>query len=250
MLAKICINNKEYTCNLNEGIDISIPISHGEDNLAAWYIPKPNISPVKTENWTGSVKAGNSVNFNNIQFNPHAHGTHTECIGHITKEFYNVSEELKNHFFICEIVSIQPSKKEEDWVITKKDILQLKLKTKAQQAIAIRTLPNNNSKKNKNYNHSSWTYINQEAMEHIVDLGIEHLLIDTPSVDKEKDNGQLLAHKAFWNYPKLNRKHCSITEFIYIDDAIEDGTYLLNLQVAPFNNDASPSRPVLYRLKN
>ena len=57
MLAKICINKKEYTCNLNEGIDISIPISHGEDNLEAWYIPKPNISPVKTENWTGSVKA-------------------------------------------------------------------------------------------------------------------------------------------------------------------------------------------------
>jgi hypothetical protein len=27
--------------------------------------------------------------------------------------------------------------------------------------------------------------------------GIQHLLIDLPSVDKEKDEGKLLAHKAF-----------------------------------------------------
>jgi hypothetical protein len=34
----------------------------------------------------------------------------------------------------------------------------------------------------------------------------------------------------------------------YIDDAIADGPYLLNLQVAPFVIDAAPSRPILLPL--
>ncbi len=87
-------------------------------------------------------------------------------------------------------------------------------------------------------------------MEYLVELGIEHLLIDLPSVDKEKDNGALLAHKTFWNYDGELRKSATITEFIFVPNHILDGTYFLNLQVAPFENDASPSRPVLYKIKN
>ena len=78
--------------------------------------------------------------------------------------------------------------------------------------------------------------------------GVEHLLIDLPSVDKERDAGALLAHRAFWNVDGKMRKQATITEFIYVSNTIEDGTYFLNLQVAPFENDASPSRPVLYKI--
>ena len=74
------------------------------------------------------------------------------------------------------------------------------------------------------------------------------MLIDTPSVDREKDDGKLLAHKAFWNYPSKPRLTATITEFIYLENYISDGSYLLNLQIAPFHNDASPSKPVLYKM--
>ena len=77
---------------------------------------------------------------------------------------------------------------------------------------------------------------------------MQHLLIDLPSVDKEKDDGALLAHKAFWNIPQGPRKNATITEFVYVKNTIKDGPYVLNLQVAPFKNDASPSRPVLYEI--
>ena len=83
----------------------------------------------------------------------------------------------------------------------------------------------------------------------IRELGVEHLLIDLPSVDKEKDDGKLLAHKAFWNFNSEVRLNATITEFIYVPDSITDGAYFLNLQVAPFENDASPSRPVLYKIE-
>jgi len=75
-------------------------------------------------------------------------------------------------------------------------------------------------------------------------------LVDMPSVDREEDQGKLLAHHAFWNYPKQPRMHATITEMIYADSSIADGMYMLNLQVASFRNDAAPSRPVLYRLLN
>jgi hypothetical protein len=37
----------------------------------------------------------------------------------------------------------------------------------------------------------------------------------------------------------------TITELVYVKDEIPDGRYDLNLQTAPFVNDATPSRPLL-----
>ena len=88
----------------------------------------------------------------------------------------------------------------------------------------------------------------REGAKFLREIGVKHLLIDLPSVDKEKDDGKLGAHKAFWNYPDAIREDATITEFIYVSNKIKDGHYLLNLQIAPFHNDASPSKPVLYKL--
>ena len=52
---------------------------------------------------------------------------------------------------------------------------------------------------------------------------------------------------AFWNTKGVIRQYATITEFIFVNNSIGDGTYFLNLQIAPFENDASPSRPVLYK---
>ena len=58
-----------------------------------------------------------------------------------------------------------------------------------------------------------------------------------------------MAHNAFWNTSGQIRKDATITEFIFIENTIKDGRYILNIQVAPFENDASPSRPVLYKIE-
>ena len=78
---------------------------------------------------------------------------------------------------------------------------------------------------------------------------VKHLLIDLPSIDKEKDEGALLAHKAFWNYPVTPRLDAFITELIYVPNEIKDGLYLLNIQIAPFETDAAPSRPILFKIQ-
>ena len=73
-------------------------------------------------------------------------------------------------------------------------------------------------------------------------------MIDTPSLDKEEDNGELAAHHAWWNYPESPRLDATITELIYVDNTIKDGLYFTNLQLAAFENDASPSRPLIFEL--
>lgn len=243
-----------YQVDLSTPLDISLPITSDGKNPIAWYQNQPEISPVTMGDWIGKVSEGkSSTNFNNIFFNPHAHGTHTECLGHITREFYSVNQALKQFFFMAELVSVQPKLRNEDLVITKNQI-EKALNGKKPEAIVIRTLPNLEAKKHVNYSNTNPPYLLEEAATFIREIGIKHLLIDLPSVDREEDEGKLLSHKAFWNVKDVNqvnedaRFECTITELIFVSDTISDGTYLLNLQITSFENDASPSKPVLYSL--
>ncbi len=247
MLTKIKTNNRIYRIDLSKQIDISIPIGGDEGNLSAWGHGDPSISPFKQGLSTISVAEGAAVNFNDISFNPHAHVTHTECVGHITKESQSVNRQLANYFFLAELVTIAPEKYQDDFVISRKQ-LQYAFGTKKRDALIIRTLPNLKEKMNRNYSGTNPPYLLEQTARFIVDRNIDHLLVDLPSVDKESDNGALLAHKAFWDVEGNIRLHATITEFIFVPNSVEDGTYFLNLQVAPFENDASPSRPVLYEI--
>ncbi|WP_299312504.1 cyclase family protein [uncultured Aquimarina sp.] len=246
MITNIDYKSITYKVDLSHPLDISIPLRATNENVNAWYIPAPKIEPVTDGDWIGKVSEGASTNFNNIYFNPHGHGTHTECVGHITKEFYSINQTLKQFFFTAELVTINPEKRGNDFVITKNQI-----KTTLQsypRALIIRTLPNMEEKRNKQYSHTNWPYLSEEAAIYIKERGIDHLLIDLPSVDKEKDDGKLLAHKAFWNHPEAPRLEATITEMIFVKNEILDGNYILNLQIASFENDASPSKPILYKI--
>jgi len=249
VLAKI--NNFEI--DLSKPIDISIPLTNTDENPIAWYIEKPSIEPVIFGDWIGKVSEGkSSTNFNNIFFNPHGHGTHTECLGHITNDFYSINQSLKQFFFFAKLITVEPEKIGEDFVITKEQIASLI--TEKTEALIIRTLPNQLEKKSRKYSNTNPPYLSEDAAIFIRESEIQHLLIDLPSVDKEHDEGKLLAHKAFWNVKdthNLNpdaRFSATITEMIYVSDEIEDGDYILNLQIASFENDASPSKPILYKI--
>lgn len=248
-------NFNNFKVDFSKPLDISITLTNTDENPIAWYIEKPMIEPVRFGDWVGKVSEGSSsTNFNNILFNPHGHGTHTECLGHITKEFYSINQSLKTFFFLAELVSVEPELQGEDLVITKAHI-EKALSGKIQEAIVIRTLPNKNEKCSKKYSNTNPPYLDEKASEFIRESGIKHLLIDLPSVDKEHDEGKLLAHKAFWNVKDVNnlnadaRLDATITEMIFVPDEIHDGSYLLNLQIASFENDASPSKPVLYKIQ-
>lgn len=248
MIATISINETEIQVNLDKPIDISMPIHHGKDNPSAWYVDAPVIEPVRTDQFTGAVAEGGSVNFRNILFNPHGNGTHTECVGHISTTVHSINQVLKNFHFLARLISITPTKLNNgDQIITSKQVFE-KLGDSTPQAIIIRTLPNTDRKLSKQYSNTNPPYIEPKAMTELIKRGIQHFLIDLPSVDRELDEGVLAAHHAFWEHPDHSNLERTITELIYVPNRIKDGSYLLNLQIAPFENDASPSKPILYEV--
>ena len=250
MKAKI----QNFEIDLSKPLDISIPLTNTDANPIAWYLEKPIMEPVVFGDWIGKISEGSSTNFNNISFNPHGHGTHTECLGHITKEFYSINTCLKQFFFFAKLISVQPELQHDDLVISKIQI-ENALNGSSPEALVIRTVPNNSDKLSKKYSNTNPPYLSEDAAIFIRKNGIQHLLIDLPSVDKEEDGGELLAHKAFWNVKNGNelnsdaRLDCTITEMIFVSNQILDGSYILNLQIASFENDASPSKPILYQVQ-
>lgn len=255
MKTTLSISNQTYAVDFSQPIDISIPLTNTDENPIAWYLDKPSIEPVRMGDWVGKVSEGqSSTNFNTIAFNPHGHGTHTECLGHITREFYSINDTLKTFVFLAQVLTVTPERQEDgDAVITLTQI-QRQWNEQEQTAVVLRTLPNQDNKKHSKYSHTNPPYLAADAAAFLREKGIKHLLIDLPSVDKEKDGGQLAAHKAFWNVKNVNQVNddaqfdATITELIYVADEVVDGMYILNIQIASFVNDASPSKPVLYQI--
>ena len=177
MKATIKHKKESYSVDLSAPLDISIPLTGDVSNVNAWYIAQPRIEAHREGDFVGKVTEGASTNFNDIWFNPHAHGTHTECVGHITEEFHSVNQNLKKYFFLAEVITIAPEKQKEDFVISKKQ-LQYALRNTKAEAVVIRTIPNLREKLSKQYSNSNPPYILEEAAKYLVELGVEHLLID------------------------------------------------------------------------
>jgi kynurenine formamidase len=121
--------------------------------------------------------------------------------------------------------------------------------------LIIRTLPNDESKKQRAYMEKPAPFFSTEAMHYIAEKGVRHLLVDIPSIDRAFDEGRLSNHRIFWKVAPAGHAineasliHNTITEMIYVPNEIRDGAYLLNLQIAPFAADASPSRPILFKI--
>ena len=249
MIATIFHLGKEYKIDFFKPIDISIPLSTRKDCVSAWYVEPMKLEPVRMGDWVGDVNQGAGVNFRNVSFNPHGNGTHTECVGHISKEFVTINESLKRFLFVAELITVLPTQLDNgDFVITKKQMELCLDGAVNTEALVIRTLGNSQAKLSYQYSNTNPPYMLKEAIEFLNEMKVQHLLIDMPSIDKEVDGGKLESHHAFWNYPNDTQFHKTITEMIYVANEINDGTYILNFQIAPFENDASPSKPILYKV--
>lgn len=246
MIAELLIQDTKWRVDLSKPIDLSIPVAGAPASVTAWYVKPPEFNPVQMGDWTGRVAKGAGVNFNNVFFNPHGHGTHTECFGHISLEEQSVNRLFKDFFSLALLHTVSPVSVA-DPVIGIEALNGIQWED-ACTSLIIRTLPNGDWKKTRHYSGTDPAYLSCAFVSEILHRGIRNLLIDTPSVDREKDGGKLSAHHLFWNYPEHPAAERSITELIYAGNEVQDGKYLLNLQVAAFENDAAPSRPLLFSL--
>ncbi len=239
---------KQFSADLAHPISLAIPVRDGLENPNCFWAPPVEFAPVRAGDFVGSTAEGGVVNFFNVRLNPHGNGTHTECVGHIARERFVLPDALGQFHFLAKLVSIWPRRTDDgDRVIFREQLEEIFSENEA-EALIIRTLPNDASKLTRQYSGTNPPYLHHEAAQFLADAGLEHLLLDLPSVDREEDGGLLLAHKAFWKYPFATRTSATITELVFVPDSAADGLYLLNLQVPNFELDAAPSQPILYPL--
>lgn len=244
---RVLLNEREF--ELTNPLDISIEFHSGFGQVNAFHAPPFRISPVNEGDFIGSTKLGGVVNFMNFQCNPHGNGTHTECVGHIAKEDFYANECIKEIFYTAELISIYPTLLENGDKVIDVNHLESMISEKS-DGLIIRTLPNDDEKRERQYSSTNPVYLTPMAMNFIAKRGYNHLLVDIPSVDREEDGGKLECHKLFWNYPENPQTYKSITELIYVPNEVKDGLYLVQNQIMNIRLDAVPSRPLLYRLTN
>ena len=263
MKAKISFKTIDFEVNFSKGNDISIPINFNGEQPNTYGVDIATSKPYQDGQFIGDTRKGGPCNFETYSFTPHCNGTHTECIGHITNERVSVLTSLDQEMIPATLVSVTPRNttenynpdlNKEDLVITKEDLeLQLKDMNPAfLQALIVRTIPNLENKKSRDYMKVSPAFFSIDAMQYIVSLGVVHLLVDTPSVDRLLDDGHLSAHNIFWETKgkefNPNTQNKTITEMIFVPSSLEEGPYLLNLQIPAFISDAAPSRPIIYKI--
>jgi arylformamidase len=252
------------------GHDLSIPLAFDAAQPVFFGAPPASSAAIEAGSFVGDVQRGGSCNCSTYTLTPHSNGTHTECVGHITRERLSVRELASEHLSAALLVSVEPVPSQRTSEISDPAPLPGdRLITRAAlaaavgqhdlshyRALVVRTLPNDEAKLRRNYDVGEPApYFSADAMCWIVARGVTTLVVDLPSIDRANDQGRLTTHRIFWGLPaggkaaaQATRRNATLTELAFIDDSIADGPYLLNLQVAPFVADAAPSRPILLPL--
>ncbi len=269
----------EVRIDLSRPISLAIALDFSDRQPRHFGAPQAVSRPFAVPGFSGSVEHGASCNCQTLTLIPHCNGTHTECVGHLTREPLDAHRVAPLGFIPAMLVSIEPvnatTSRETtdptphagDQLITRHALERGWRAARAEtpraeasppfepRALVIRTLPNQPDKQHRNYSDSTPPYLSREAAELLIERGIEHLVVDLPSIDRAHDEGRLTAHRIFFGLPpgsttlaQATRPRATVTELAYIPDAAADGRYLLELQVPALGGDAVPSRPLLYRL--
>ncbi|HET9679858.1 MAG TPA: cyclase family protein [Gammaproteobacteria bacterium] len=265
------IGNKTWQILNDRPLDISIPLVFDGKQPSFFAAPPASVTPLQVEGFIGDTQQGSSCNVGHYHLVPHCNGTHTESLGHIVDDAVFIAEVFNSLLVPTTLITITPETRPasdetghpqasaDTGLITAKAIQQALGNWKNKdfrQALVIRTEPNSAAKTQYRYTSDAPPpYFSRQAMALIVSLGVEHLLVDVPSLDYMADNA-LIAHRTFWQLPvasrnaaQAGRPQCTVTEMIYAANEIPDGYYCLNLQLPPFMADAAPSRPLLFPLE-
>lgn len=266
------IGNQHFSVELEQAQCIAIAVQFDGPQPNHFGVPGATAVAVEGGGFVGDTRRGGSCNVDQITMVPHCNGTHTECVGHIVDDRQSVHQLLQDTLVPTRLITISPEivsgdndkydppLDNGDALITKEALqAQLQQVDKAQcQALVVRTLPNEFEKQSMHYDeHHYPPFFSNDAIDYLNEIGVHHLLVDFPSVDRMYDDGKLSNHHRFWQVDAKSRQIAkntlsfkTITEMVYVAPFIEDGLYLLNLQIAPFDLDAAPSRPTLIPLEH
>jgi kynurenine formamidase len=248
---RVAIGHRSY--RLGRVVDLALPLDPHGPQPNAYAAPPARARPYSGDGFTLDTREGGSCNCEVIEFTPHCNGTHTESVGHLTRERFPLSAALPDPFLPCSVLSVEPQGREIQAAAVERATAGLDPAFTG--ALVIRTLPNSVDRTTRRWEDATTPYLTPEAMAVIRKLGVNHLLVDLPSLDPLSDGGRLAAHRIFWDLPPGSQvvptgtaRLRTVTEMVFVPDDVPDGRYMLSLQVPRFVADAAPSRPVLFFL--
>lgn len=269
MNTRLTLDGREVRIDLMRPLDLSVEIDFEGEQARHFGAPRAGSRPYSVPGFSGSVARGASCNCDAVTLIPHCNGTHTECAGHLTREPLHAQRIAPRSLLPALLLSVAPvdaarTSESSDPLPRPADRLITRAALEAgwpaglplvPRALVIRTLPNEPGKRVRDYTDVTPPYLSREAAECLLERGIEHLVVDLPSLDRAHDEGRLTAHRIFFGLAPgetalalAGRPQCTVTELAFIPDEVADGSYFLQLQVPAINGDAVPSRPLLFRL--
>jgi kynurenine formamidase len=241
----ISIDGRHWRADLARGADVSLPLRFDGPQPVFFGAAPASGAPLQAGTFIGDVQRGGSVNCSRYSLTPHCNGTHTECVGHITREPLSVRSLAPRELIPAVLLSVTPETFEDtaersgaasqpgDRLITRAALQRASERSHPPvqgSAVIIRTLPNGSEKQTRDYDSQMPAYLSGEAAEWLVEHDTHHLIVDLPSIDRASDNGQLMAHRIFWGMPPggvdakaATRIRSTITELAFFDDRLIDG---------------------------
>ncbi len=270
MEMRVVIAGREYRVRLDAARSLAIPLDFAGPQPSFFGAPRASAAPLRLPDFVGSTDEGGSCNVAELRLIPHCNGTHIETVGHIVDDPVPLAHVVGMSLCAARLVTIAPNVARDsregygaaldqgDRLLTR-SALEAALHAvprEESQALIVRTLPNDASKAGRVYDDTDPPpFFSTEAIGYLIDVGVEHLLVDFPSIDRMHDQGTLSNHRLFWNVPPSGRTLCgktgsrkTVTEMIFVPDGIPDGLYLLDIEAPAFLSDAAPCRPVIYPL--
>ncbi|WMS89156.1 cyclase family protein [Pleionea litopenaei] len=270
MKMRLSVEGHDYRVDMSAAINIAIPLSFDQAQPNHFGAEYASAEVLQDGEFIGDTTLGGSCNVRRLHITPHCNGTHTESVSHIVNQPIAVGQ-LAQSLLPATLITVIPSLAKDtfdsythaltdnDKVISKSALVTelSSIDSPWVEALIVRTLPNEEVKKTLTYNNDNQPpFFTHDAIDYLIEKGVKHLIVDFPSIDKMYDHGLLSNHRRFWNVAigihaitEHTRIDQTITELAFIANDVNDGHYLLSLNIAPFETDAAPSRPVLYPME-
>jgi arylformamidase len=277
----------DWRAQLDAPHSLALALRFDAPGVRHFGAPPAVTAPFTIGDFNGEVARGASCNCRSITLIPHCHGTHTECIGHLTAAPVHAWQVAPRSLQPALLLSVplvaardcteasRPAPQPDDLLVTRAALehalgqLAPPARQFATTAVVIRTLPNDSSKHSRDDSDGRAPYLSLEAVRWLRDRNTRHLVLDLPSLDRSHDAGELAGHRLFFGLPEraagaagnratsasaasvadAARADCTITELAFVPDVLADGAMLLQLTMPAIDGDAVPSEPLLYRLE-
>lgn len=263
MIGRLDWHGQSLEIDFARGLPLAIPLDpHGPQ--PSFFAAEPaRAEPLEVGDYLGSVARGGSCNAETLHYTPHCHGTHTECVAHLSPERGSAWHEIERTPCLARLITLSaaaPEASTETYaaahgspLLTRAELEPLLSSAATVHALVVRTLPNAPDKQHRDYAQvAPYPVFSDEAMKALAASELRHLLVDTPSLDAAQDGGQLSNHRRWWGLSAPGPGHAtrrSVTEMIYVPDGLPDALYWLQLGLQPLISDAVASDPVIYPLQ-